>query len=319
MQPYDLPLEELKKYRPALTRREDFAEFWESTKAQLAQEPFTYELTPLTYPADGVRLYQLNYRGFHGARIQGYFAAPDKPGTHPGLVLYHGYDWSFDGGIHDVVNWALHGYATFGMLVRGQHSSEDNTPSPNGNTVGWMTKGILQKETYYYRGVYMDAIRALDVMASLEQVDQDRIGVTGGSQGGALALVAAALSDVPKAAVSEYPYLSNFRRAIDISPAGPYLEFSNYFRRNSDPAIEEKAMETLSYYDVMNLADRINCPVLVSIGLIDQITPPSTVFAAYNHIGSEQKEIKVYRYFGHEFMPAFHTEKLAFLHGQLKK
>jgi cephalosporin-C deacetylase len=127
MQPYDLPLDQLQTYRPALTRKDDFADFWEATKALLDQEPLTYELAPLTYPADGVRLYRLSYRGFGGARIQGYFAVPDKPGAHPGLILYHGYDWCFDGGIHDVVNWALHGYAAFGMLVRGQHSSEDNS------------------------------------------------------------------------------------------------------------------------------------------------------------------------------------------------
>lgn len=316
-QPYDLPLEQLREYRPALTRCDDFSAFWEESKQMLAQVPSDPQLTALEYPVDGVRLYELSFAGFGDARIRGYYAVPDRAGQHPGLVLYHGYNWSHDGQIHDVVNWALHGYATFGMLVRGQQLSEDNSVAPHGNSAGWMTKGILSKETYYYRGVYMDAVRALEVLAERGEVDASRIGVTGGSQGGALSLVAGALSSIPRVIVAEYPYLSNFRRAIDTALAGPYLEINEYFRRNSTPEIEEKAMETLSYYDVMNLAPLVTCPVLVSIGLIDEITPPSTVFAAYNHLQTSDKQIRVYRYFGHEPMSAFHMEKLRYLREHL--
>ncbi|EST55000.1 cephalosporin C deacetylase [Brevibacillus panacihumi W25] len=316
-QPYDLPLEQLREYKPALTLRDDFSDFWEESKQLLAQVPSEPQLTAIEYPVDGVRLYELSFAGFGDARICGYYAVPDRAGQHPGLVLYHGYNWSHDGQIHDVVNWALHGYAAFGMLVRGQQLSEDNSVAPHGNAVGWMTKGILSKETYYYRGVYMDAVRALEVLAEREEVDTSRIGVTGGSQGGALSLVAAALSAIPRVVVAEYPYLSHFRRAIDTALAGPYLEINEYFRRNSAPEIEEKAMETLSYYDVMNLAPWVTCPVLVSIGLIDEITPPSTVFAAYNHLQASDKQIRVYRYFGHEPMSAFHMEKLKCLREHL--
>lgn len=316
-QPYDMPLEQLREYRPPLTRRADFAAFWNESKEILAQVPSDPQLIPIEYPVDGVEVYELSFSGFGDARIRGYYALPKKAGQHPGLIMYHGYNWSHDGQIHDVVNWALHGYATFGMLVRGQQLSEDNSVAPYGHSAGWMTKGILSKETYYYRGVYMDAIRALDVLAQREEVDDSRIGVIGGSQGGALSLVAAALSHIPQIVVADYPYLSHFRRAIDTALVGPYLEINEYFRRNSAPDIEEKAMETLSYYDLMNFAPWITCPVLVSIGLIDEITPPSTVFAAYNHLETTEKKIQVYRYFGHEPIPAFHTEKLKCLRKHL--
>jgi cephalosporin-C deacetylase len=315
-QPYDMPLEQLMSYRPELTKQDDFKQFWMKTKELLAKEPADINLRPVEYPADGVKVYELSYRGFEGARIRGWYAVPDRTGRHPGLVVYHGYNWVFDGGIHDIVNWALHGYATFGMLVRGQGSA-DSSVSEHGHAAGWMSKGILNKDSYYYRGVYMDAVRALEVLAGRDEVDANRIGVTGGSQGGALALVAAALSNIPASAVAEYPYLCHFRRAIDVAPAGPYLELNEFFRRNSGADVEDLAMKTLSYFDVMNLAPWIQCPVLVSIGLIDEITPPSTVFAAYNHIESN-KDIRVYRYFGHEFIPAFQTEKLQFLRQNLK-
>ena len=313
IQPYDLSLDELRKYKPALTRQPDFLEFWESNRKELAKVPLKYELEPYDYPAKGVKVSRVTFTGFMGASIDGWFAVPDAPGKYPGLVLYHGYNWAFDGCIHEVVDTALHGYAVLQMLVRGQHGrSVDNTVSSLGHVAGWMTKGILSREEYYYRAVYMDSVRALEVLADMDCVDAGRIGVTGGSQGGALTLVAAALSDIPVVAVASYPYLCNFDRAIDIAPSSPYGELNEFFRRYSDPAIEEQARKTLTYFDVMNLAPEIKCPVLLATGLVDDVTPPSTVFAAYNHMTCP-KEIAVYRYFGHEFIPGFVEKKLRML------
>ncbi|QXG61944.1 cephalosporin C deacetylase [Bacillus spizizenii] len=317
MQLFDLPLDQLQTYKPEKTTPNDFSEFWKSSLDELAKVQAAPDLQPVEYPADGVKVYRLTYKSFGNARIAGWYAVPDKEGPHPAIVKYHGYNASYDGKIHEMVNWALHGYAAFGMLVRGQQSSEDTTISPHGHALGWMTKGILDKDTYYYRGVYLDAVRALEVISSFDEVDEARIGVIGGSQGGGLTIAAAALSDIPKAAVADYPYLSNFERAIDVALEQPYLEINSFFRRNGSPETEEKAMKTLSYFDIMNLADRVKVPVLMSIGLIDKVTPPSTVFAAYNHLETE-KELKVYRYFGHEHIPAFQTEKLAFFKQHLK-
>lgn len=319
-QPYDLPLHQLQTYAPPLTRESDFDDFWQATLAELATVPLDIELEETPYPAHGVRLYRLTFSGFGGARIAAWYAEPEQPTAatlNPGLVVYHGYNWSLEGGVHEIVNWALHGYATLGMLCRGQQSSEDSLISPHGHAAGWMTKGILNKETYYYRAVYMDAVRALEVLASRPNVHRTRIGVTGGSQGGGLSIAAAALSDIPSVVVSEFPYLAHFQRAIEIVPGGPYLEINEFFRRNGQPHVEEAAMRTLSYHDVMNLAPRIQVPTLISIGLVDEITPPSTVFAVYHHIQAE-KQIRVYRYFGHEYIPLFQTEKLQFLYAHLQ-
>jgi cephalosporin-C deacetylase len=319
-QPYDLPLEQLQTYRPPLTREADFDAFWQATLEQLAKVPTDATFEEIAYPANGGRVFRVTYAGFGAAQIAGWYAEPVQSSANeqvPGLVHFHGYNWSFEGGVHDVVNWALHGYAVLGMLCRGQQSSEDNLVSPHGHMSGWMTKGILDKETYYYRGVYMDAVRAIEVLASRANVDAKRIGVIGGSQGGGLSIASAALSDIPRVVVAEYPYLAHFRRAIDVAPVGPYLEINEFFRRNGDPAVEEAAMRTLSYHDIMNLAPRVKAPTLVASGLVDEITPPSTIFAAYNHIEAE-KRICVYRYFGHEYIPRFHTERLQFLQKHLQ-
>jgi Acetyl esterase (deacetylase) len=317
-QPYDLPLSELEKYKPALTRQPDFDTFWDRTLRELAETPLSYELTPHDYPARGVRLYKVVFSGFRGATIQGWLAMPEGEGPFPGLMLYHGYNWAMEGQIHETANWALHGYAAFLMLCRGQQGeSADNTVYSHGAQSGWMSKGILSEDEYYYRGVYMDAVRALEVLASLDRVDRSRIGVSGGSQGGALTLAAAALSDIPVVAAADYPYLAHFERAIDITPGGPYLELNEFFRRNGDPEIEARAKRTLSYFDIMNLAPRVKCRTWVSIGLVDTITPPSTVFAAYNHLNCE-KSISVFRYFGHEFIPRAHEQRLRLLLETLK-
>lgn len=313
VQPYDLSLEELKRYKPELTRQPDFKEFWASTKKELAEVEQNCRLVSYPYPAKGVNVYRITFRGFMNADIDGWFAIPDGPGKYPGIVAYHGYNWAMDGCIHDTVNMALHGYAVLQMLVRGQQGgSVDNVVTSHGNASGWMTKGILSKDEYYYRAVYMDSVRALEVLAGMDCVDDNRIGVMGGSQGGALTLAAAALSDIPKVAVAQYPYLCHFNRAIDITPQMPYGELNEFFRRYSDPAVEEQAKKTLTYFDIMNHAENIKCSVLVASGLVDEITPPSTIFAAYNHMVCS-KEIAVYRYFGHEHIPGFVEKQLSMM------
>ncbi|MFC7443124.1 acetylxylan esterase [Laceyella putida] len=312
-QPYDLPLEQLRQYQPGLTKQPDFEAFWERTLSELREVSPDYTLEPMAYPTKGVKVYRILYKRLNHAQIEGRLAMPDREGPHPGIVLYHGYNSAYDGNIHDTVVWALRGYAALQMLVRGQQGeSEDNVVSPHGGPKGWLTKGIRSPETYYYRAVYMDAVRALEVLANLPEVNETRLGTVGGSQGGALAIAAAALSPLPKVVASDYPFLSHFERAIDITPEGPYLELNEYFRRYPDPRVEENAKRTLSYFDVMNLAPRVAAFTWMSVGIVDLITPPSTVFAVYNHL-SCPKDLYVARYFGHEYIPGAVERRLSVL------
>ncbi|NMP23871.1 acetylxylan esterase [Sulfobacillus harzensis] len=318
LQPYDMPLEQLQNYTPPLSAPPDLDAFWEATLQESGRTPLDANLELVDYPAEGVHVFRITLRGYGEAPLSGWYVRPTQDGPHPGLVLYHGYNWNYEGHIHDVVNWGLHGYAVLAMAVRGQQGSGESMPSPHGHVAGWMTAGILDPEHYYYRGVYADAVRALSWLHGRPEVDAARIGVTGGSQGGGMTLAAAALSNIPVVAVAEYPFLCHFTRAVDIAPAGPYGEITEYLRQNGDPDIERQVFQTLSYFDVMNLASRVVVPTLVSVGLIDQLTPPSTIFAAFHHLGSETKALRVYRYFGHEFIPRFHMEKLQWLKQYLK-
>lgn len=320
MQPYDMPISQLQNYRPDLTAQDDvLRQFWDDGLRHVTDLPWNDCLERVDYPALGVRLFAVTLDGVDGAPLHGWYAYSEHGGARPGLVTFHGYNGRYENGIHDVVNWALHGYAALALATRGQQGSGERIQGIHGHPAGWMTQNILDPEAYYFRWVYLDAVRILEWFQTLAEVDSSRIGITGGSQGGGITLAAAALSSVPSVAVADYPFLCHFGRAVDIAPAGPYGEISEFLRQNGDPETETQVWHTLSLHDAMNLAPWIRIPVLVSSGLIDQLTPPSTIFAAYNHMASDDRAIRVYRYFGHEAIPRFHTEKLAWLLNRLHK
>ena len=107
------------------------------------------------------------------------------------------------------------------MDCRGQNAqSQDLSHPPEGHSTGWMTQGIRDPKTYYYRYVYADALRALELLAQREEVDEHRLAITGASQGGGLSLAVAALSDRPALALPDIPFLCDYRRAIEIAELG---------------------------------------------------------------------------------------------------
>ncbi len=108
MQLFDLPLDQLQTYKPEKTAPKDFSEFWKLSLEDLAKVQAEPDLQPVDYPVDGVKVYRLTYKSFGNARITGWYAVPDKEGPHPAIVKYHGYNASYDGEIHEMVNWALH-------------------------------------------------------------------------------------------------------------------------------------------------------------------------------------------------------------------
>jgi cephalosporin-C deacetylase len=211
---------------------------------------------------------------------------------------------------HSLLMWALQGYVVLSVDVRGQ-SGESSDPAhyPGGHVTGWMTMGILDPAEYFYRGVYVDCLRALELLAGRTEVDRARIGVMGGSQGGALTLAVAALSDRPSLAMPDEPYLCHFRRAVEIAERNPYLEISAYLKKY--PHHEKQVWRTLSYFDNLNLCDRISCPLLMSVGLQDRTCPPSTIFAVHNHLTCGAKELRVYPYHDHEAIEPHCVDKIA--------
>lgn len=308
----DLSLEELKKYKPKLTLKDDFDAFWDETKKQSATQPINGELVAYDYPIEEVKAYNAYYDGFNGARINGWYILPknaSKDCKVPVIIHYHGYGGN-KGYICDYLKWVIQGYAVLAVDTRGQGpATGDAAVYSRGAMRGWMTLGILDKNEYYYRNAYMDCVRAIDFVCDREEIDTDRIGIYGESQGGGLTIAVAALDSRPKFAMPIYPYLCHYKRAIEMYQAGPYSEIFDYFRMY-DPEMktQDQVYGTLSYFDGMNLGTRIKCPVLMAIGLVDTVCPPSTTFAVYNHMTCE-KDLKLYPHHGHVPLP-FHDEAM---------
>ena len=306
----DLPLEKLKKYKPKFTREKDFDKFWKDTKAESKRQPLNVEMKKVHYPVNRLEVFKIFYDGFKGGRICGILMREKGAKNSPGMLAVHGYSGS-KGVVADYLGWVFQGYTVLALDVRGQAGeSGDAAKYSGGHIWGWMTQGILNPYEYYYRLVYMDCVRGLDILYNRKEVDKKRIVVTGGSQGGGLTLAVCGLDDRPKLGVSAMPFMCHFRRAVEISPQRPYTELMDYMKFYPDK--EDQVYRTLSYIDNLNLADKIKCKMFVSVGLQDLICPPSTVFAVYNNMKCK-KHIQVYNYAGHDFIGVHNDDRIKWL------
>jgi cephalosporin-C deacetylase len=302
----DLPLHELRSYAPDVAEPADFDRFWSATLA--AQPPVATRFTPAEQPLATIESYDVTYAGYAGDPIRGWLHLPrHRPdGPLPCIVEYIGYTGG-RGLVHDRVLWATAGFAHFVMDSRGQGT---DTADPHGGgpaTAAFMTRGIQSIDDYYFRRLFTDAARAVDAAAAHPLVDESRIVVTGGSQGGAMTLaVAGLLGDRIVAAVPEVPFLCHIRRGVEISDKDPFAEVARYLRARRSV---EQTFLTLSYIDGVNFAKRATAPALFAIAMMDQTCPPSTCFAAYNAYAGE-KDVRVYEFNDHEGGEAFFVAEM---------
>jgi cephalosporin-C deacetylase len=302
----DMPLEQLRQYKPTLYRQEDFQSFWDSTLAASEKQPLNAELIPFDLHARGLECFAVRFDGFGGGRLAGWYLRPDSRGKFPGLCVYHGYSGRAPRPL-ELIHWAAQGLCVLSLDCRGQNGqSQDTAVYTEGHQMGWMTAGIRDPRTYYYRYVYTDAVRALELLAHREEVDPAKLAITGVSQGGGLTLAVAALSRKPILALPDIPFLCDFRRSISITPAGPYTEIAAFLK--SFPHLYDQIIRTLSYFDNLNLAPWITCRIVVSNGLWDDICSPSSIYGTYNHITAE-KQMEVF---------PFHKHDVAYEHNELK-
>src|ERR1019366_10253774 len=202
----DMPLEQMRQYRPSLYREADFDSFWDTTMTAAVGQALNAELIPYDLPARGLECYAVRFDGFEGGRLAGWYVRPEKQGKFPGVCFYHGYSMRGPRPL-DLIQLASQGICVLSMDCRGQNGqSQDAVASTEGNHLGWMTKGIRDPHHYYYRYVYADAVRALELLARREEVDGQRLAITGGSQGGGLALAVSALSDRPVLSLPDIPF-----------------------------------------------------------------------------------------------------------------
>ncbi|MGT2911706.1 alpha/beta fold hydrolase [Streptococcus cameli] len=296
-----MSLEAMKTYRGRHEVPEDFDQFWDHQIAKHQKLP-EYELVEQAFQIPTANFYALTFQAENGSTIFSKCVFPKSDKPVPVIFYFHGYqgqspDWT------ESLKFVAAGYGVVCMDVRGQAGRSTDMGQFEGMTVkGQVIRGAVQgPEHLFYKDVYLDVYQLVEIVASFDFVDETALYSYGASQGGALALVAGALNPRIQRVVSIYPFLSDFKRVMELNDVNePYNELFRYFRF-SDPfhETEEIFLHTLSYIDVKNLAHRITCPVHMVTGLDDIICPPSTQFAIYNRLTCE-KDIKLLPDYGHD-------------------
>ena len=291
-------------------KQSDFDSYWAAAKEQLAAVPINATLTEIPAKSSAKRkVYLVEMQsiadGLSGdpVTIRGYYAEPTDGKKHPVLIHFQGYDSEYRPGGDSATPWCMNAnwdteeganFAEFILSNRGQ--SVNNRPASGRddgiqkdftNVYGdWFAYEFGNKDKYYYRGAYMDCLRAIDFMASRETSDMQNLFAEGQSQGGAFTVAAAALSDYKFNAIAPaITFMGDFPDYFEI------VSWPGHVAKNCQEVINKKGGSMtdadmyafMSYYDTKNLATSITSPYITSIGLQDNVCPPHTNIAPYNN------------------------------------
>lgn len=308
----DMPLERLKEYQGRNPRPADFDEFWDASLAEMRAIAPNPEFKPYDFPSVIADCYELTFTSTKNAKIYAKFLKPKNvTGKIPALLSLHGLSgqseyWK------SLLAWVSQGYCVASMDCRGQGGHSEDVGGVLGTTYTTpFTRGIDGKpEDLLYRDMYLDTAMLARIVMGLDYVDETRVGVYGGSQGGGLSIACAALVPEIKLCAPTFPYLSDYKRVWEMDLAKGAYEGIRYYFRHFDPnhEREDEIFTKLGYIDVQFLAPRIRAKVMMSTGLMDTTCPPSTQFAAYNKMNTE-KEVVIYPDFGHEDLMG-HNDRL---------
>jgi len=315
----DMPLEELRTYKGLNPRPKDMDAYWDAALEEMRATEPNVELVASAFQATPLaECFDMYFTGVRGARIHAKYLRPAKAKKrHAAVLQFHGYSGN-SGDWCDKLNYVGMGYSVAAMDCRGQGGSSEDVGGVKGTTYkGHIVRGLDDSpENLLFRDIFLDTAQLARAVMDMEEVDEKRVGAMGGSQGGALTLACAALEPRIKRAAPVFPFLCDYKRVWEMDLAkGPYEELATFFRQ-FDPRHEreEEVWRRLGYIDVQHLAGRIKGEVLMGVGLMDEICPPSTQFAAYNKIKS-RKEMVIYPDYGHEGLPGFQDITFEFMAG----
>lgn len=314
----DKPLNELLNYQGINPKPEDHQAYWDRALAEMHSVDPQLELIKSSFQVPFAECYDMYFTGVRGARIHVKYVKPKHvQEPHPAVLQFHGYsgnvgDWS------DKLNYAALGFSLFAMDCRGQGGLSEDTGGVRGPTLnGHIIRGLSDEpDQLLFRHIFLDTAQLAGIVMGLPDIDAERVGAFGGSQGGGLTLACGSLEPRIKRLAPVFPFLSDYRRVWEMDLAkDAYAELKAYFR-HFDPLHEreDEIFTKLGYIDIQHLTERIQGEVLMGVGLSDTICPPSTQFAAYNKIKSP-KTYKLYPDFGHEGLPGMNDTTMQFMLG----
>jgi cephalosporin-C deacetylase len=312
----DKPLRELRTYTGINPRPDDFDSYWDEALAEMEAVDPKLELTLAPFQAPHAECFDLFFTGVGGSRIHAKYLRPvGIVAPRPAVLQFHGYS-ADSGDWIEKLPYAGMGFCVAAMDCRGQGGISEDLGGVRGNTFkGQIIRGLDDDpRKFTFRQIFLDTAQLAKIVASFEEVDADRLGAMGASQGGGLTLACAALCPAIKRAAPTFPFLCDYQRVWEMDLAeNAYEELRNYFRRYDPLHHREREIFTkLGYIDIQHLAPRIRAQVLMGCGLMDKVCPPSTQFAAYNKITS-QKEVVIYPDSAHEPLPGFNDRVFQFL------
>jgi cephalosporin-C deacetylase len=280
-------------YQCTVKKPDDFDAFWDGVLQQVAAIPLEPEMIPDPLrTSEEVEVFQVFYTSLEHVRIAAWYCRPTRRAARiPAVLLLPGYQ--ADPPIPK--EWALKGYGALSVAPRGKLRShrQFNPGYPN-----LLTYNMVDRHTYAYRGFYVDSWRGIDFLLSRPEIDPACLGVTGSSQGGGLTITTAAMRPEIRAAAAGAPYLCGFMDAIALTHTYPYEEINDFLRAHPD--CRRAVEETVAYFDGINFADKITCPIIVNIGLQDNVCPPETGYALFNRIRATDKQLYTYDGHGHD-------------------
>jgi cephalosporin-C deacetylase len=317
---FDFPFEQLVNYNGINPKPNDFDLYWESGLHEMRLVNPEIELIPSEFKTSYCECFDMYFTGVYGSRIHSKILRPKiLTSPHPAVLMFHGYTGN-SGDWFDKLGYVAQGFTVAALDCRGQGGLSEDNGGVIGNTLhGHIIRGLDEAikgdpQKLLFRQIFLDTAQLAKIVMEMPDVDPDRVGAMGGSQGGALTVACAALEPRIKRAAPYYPFLSDYMRVWSMDQAkDAYKELQEYFRL-FDPLHKNENIifEKLGYIDIQYLANRIKADILWGIGLMDTICPPSSQFAVYNKIIS-RKSMDIYPDYGHEILPGLNDKCFQFM------
>lgn len=321
----DLPLSGLLSYAGRNPRPADFDAYWAAALRELDATDPQPELRPSTaITPNQIEAFDLWFTGVGGARIYAKYLRPKSASAAssvkklPVVLQFHGYS-GHSGDWLDKFGWPAEGFCYAAMDCRGQGGRSEDSGRVKGTTLrGHIVRGLDDPDprNLAFRQIFLDTVQLARVIMNFAEIDADRVGCFGASQGGALTLACAALEPRIRRAAPVFPFLCDYQRIWEMDLTKDAYEELRTFFRAFDPRHERETelFTKLGYIDCQHLAPRIRAEVLMFTSLMDTICPPSSQFAAYNKI-TAPKNYVLYPDFTHEPLPGQLDRTYAFMRG----
>lgn len=309
-------LKEYERYLGSTPCPADFDAFWAKRVEEAQAVALDYRLEPAEIPNyDTCSFWNLWFRGIRGEWLYAKYLMPRHDAPVPLVLQFHGYQGSGRSWLEQA-SYAGMGCALIALDCPGQGGYGQDVGGYEGTTVsGHIISGLDgdPKDLYYVR-LAQNICILTRIVRCLEGIDLSRVYINGGSQGGALGLICAALDPtLPRKASIAYPFLSDYRKVCQLGLDEVAYEELRYYARWFDPdgSRQDEIFTKLGYIDVQNFAHLVRCEVLFATALSDTVCPPITQFAVYNKLNCPKRHL-FYPEYGHEEIQAFDDAIIGF-------